>query len=213
MNCCQCQGIESLFDKRRADADLTQYRRDGPSKTTRWLLDALKSEGVEGMTLLDIGGGVGAVQHELLQAGVRQATAVDASSAYLRAAREEASRQGRADRVNYHFGNFVDLAPTIGPADIVTLDRVICCYHDMEALVSLSAERARRLYGLVYPRDTWWLRVASYLPNAGFWLMRNPFRIFVHSSEAVNAILRAHGLKQRFYRQTMFWQVNVYSHM
>src|SRR5947199_213845 len=83
--------------------------------------------------------------------GASGATDVDASAAYLAAAREEAARQGHAERVAYHHGNFVDLAATLPPADIVTLDRVICCYHDMPALVERSSAKAARLYGLVYP--------------------------------------------------------------
>ena len=88
---------------------------------------------------------MGAVQHELINAGVQQVTSVEASSAYLNAAKEEAQRRRLADHVSYYHGNFADLASDIAPADIVTLDRVICCYHDMEKLVGLSAARARKL--------------------------------------------------------------------
>src|SRR3972149_5220101 len=89
MSCAQCQGIERMFDRRAAERELRQYRAAGPGGTTRLLIDALKAEGVAGLTLLDIGGGVGAIQHELLRAGGRRATAVDASSADLDAARAE----------------------------------------------------------------------------------------------------------------------------
>ncbi len=69
MSCAQCQGIERMFDRRAAERELRQYRAAGPGGTTRLLIDALKAEGVAGLTLLDIGGGVGAIQHELLRAG------------------------------------------------------------------------------------------------------------------------------------------------
>ena len=168
MDCCQCKGIESLFNQKEAQAKLKAYRKDGPAKTTRMLIDALVSEGIVGATLLDIGGGVGAVQHELLRAGVARATGVDASTAYVKAAQEEAERQGHSDRITYNHANFVELAPQISAADIVTLDRVICCYHDMHSLVSLSVAKAGKLYGLVYPRDTWWMRAAVSLGNFYF---------------------------------------------
>ena len=109
---------------------------------------------MEGATLLDIGGGIGVIQHELLDSGAAQATSVEASSAYLSAARSESERRGLVDRVTYHHGDFVDLAESIQPADVVTLDRVLNVYPDWERLASLSAERARRLYGVVIPRDT-----------------------------------------------------------
>ncbi len=97
MTCRQCQGIECLFDRREALRKLSSYQRQGPSQTARLLLDAVKAAGVEGATLLDIGGGVGVAQLELLAAGLRSATDVDASSAYLDVAREEAQRRGYGD--------------------------------------------------------------------------------------------------------------------
>jgi hypothetical protein len=66
MTCSQCQGIEDLFSEEYVAGELKRYRRRGPDKTTRILIEALKKDGVEGETLLDIGGGLGAIQHELL---------------------------------------------------------------------------------------------------------------------------------------------------
>ncbi|MBI2171194.1 MAG: hypothetical protein HYU30_04125 [Chloroflexi bacterium] len=83
MNCCQCQGIEDFFSSRLAARELKHYRKKGPWKTTTMLIEALKREGLSGATLLDIGGGVGAIQHELLKASAGSATNVDASTAYL----------------------------------------------------------------------------------------------------------------------------------
>lgn len=190
--------------------ELRKYRERGPMKTTRMLVEALKAEGVESRTLLDIGGGVGAIQHELLKAGAHHATGVDASAACLAAAAEEAARQGHIDRVRHHHGDFVDRAPEVAPADVVTLDRVICCYHDVEALVGRSAERAQRLYGVVYPRRTWWTWISFRLINVVNRLRRTSFRAFLHPPTAVDALIRAHGLTQRFYGKTFLWQVVVY---
>jgi magnesium-protoporphyrin O-methyltransferase len=211
MDCCQCKGIESVFNEAEARSHLKSYRKDGPAKTTRLLIEALRSQGVEGMTLLDIGGGVGAIQHELLREGVTRATAVDASSAYLEADRRETERQGNTDRVSFYHGNFVDLAPQITGADIVTLDRVICCYHDVQSLVGLSAEKARALYGLVYPRDTWWIRMGLALGNLWLRISRNPFRGYVHPTQTVEALVRERGLTRRYHRLSGLWQVAVYA--
>jgi len=94
MHCTQCQGIEEVFSQEYVERELSRYRAKGAPKTTRMLTESLKEQGVEGMTLLDIGGGVGAVQHDLLGAGVEQVTGVDASRAYLNAAQAEAQRRG-----------------------------------------------------------------------------------------------------------------------
>jgi magnesium-protoporphyrin O-methyltransferase len=211
MACCQCQGIERLFDRREALRKLHAYARHGPDRTTRLLLDIVKAAGVEGATLLDIGGGVGVAQLELLAAGLRGATDVDASSAYLHVAREEARRRGYGNRVTYRHGDFVALAPEIEPADIVTLDRVICCYHDMPALVRASAAKARWLYGLVYPRDAWWTRCFSASENMVFRLRRHPYRSFIHSTRQVDALVRRAGLELRLHHQETFWQVVLYA--
>ena len=211
MSCCQCRGIRTFFDEKVARKDLARYRRKGPLRTTRILLDALAFEGVRGATLLDIGGGVGAIPNELIREGVERVTVVDASPAYLEAARAESERHGHADRIRYHSGDFVELAPQIAPADIVTLDRVICCYDDMEALVAAAAGRARRCLGVVYPRDTWWDRVGVSLVNLACRVRGSPFRVFVHSPEAVERVIRSKGLTRRFYRTTPVWQVVVYA--
>jgi hypothetical protein len=211
MDCCRSQGIEERFNQRMVSRNLKTYQRKGPARNTRILLDTLRAAGVEGMTLLDIGGGIGAIPLDLLSAGASRATEVEASTAFLAAASDEGARRGYSDRVTYLHGNFVDLAPTIMPAAIVTLDRVICCYHDMPGLVGASAAKAHRLYGLIYPRDTWFARVSASVLNTFFRLQRNPFRFFVHRTSAVEALLRDAGLERHFQRNAGFWQVAVYA--
>ena len=211
MNCCQCQGIEELFNQQYVNKELSDYRVKGAAKTTRMLTEAIKSEGVSGLTLLDIGGGVGAVQHALIDAGVEHVTSVDASSAYLNAAQEEAHRRGMAERISYQHGNFADLAADISAADVVTLDRVICCYPDMEKLVGLSSARAGKIYGVVYPRDVWWIKFGLAIGNVFLRLRRNPFRTYSHATRSVEAIIGKNGLKRRYHRQTFVWQVAVFT--
>ncbi|MGH2484724.1 MAG: class I SAM-dependent methyltransferase [Ktedonobacterales bacterium] len=211
MDCCQCQGIEGLFNRRQAERDLKRYQRKGPARGTSILLDALRRQGVTGATLLDIGGGIGAIQLELLGSGAASATDVDASTAYLATARAEGARRGYGDRVTYQHGNFVELASAVAEADIVTLDRVICCYHDMRGLVGASAGKAQRLYGLVYPRDAWFVRAGAVVINLMLRLQRNPFRFFPHRTHAVEAALREAGLERRFHGKAGFWQVAVFA--
>ena len=91
--------------------------------------------------MLDIGGGIGAIQLELLAAGASRAQAVDASEAYVETARAEAERRGYGDQTTARVGDFVELAPSIEPADVVTLDRVVCCYPDVDALLGAAAEQ------------------------------------------------------------------------
>lgn len=211
MTCCQCQGIEIEFNPAEATRKLQAYRQKGLAGTTRQLVEALIAKGVAGMSLLDIGGGIGVIQHELLNAGASDVISVEASSAYFDMARQEAERRGLSGRIRAYRGNFVELARDIPSADVVTLDRVICCYHDMPALVGLSAARARKLYALVYPRDTWWTKLGVWLINGLYFLQGSPFRTFVHPTPAVESILHTHGLQRSFHRATLLWQVVVYA--
>jgi 2-polyprenyl-3-methyl-5-hydroxy-6-metoxy-1,4-benzoquinol methylase len=206
---CACS-VGNEFGEAAASREAKSYRRSGPSRTTRWLLEGLTVEPVDGLTVLDIGAGVGAVHLALLQSGVASAVDVDGSPAFVGVAREEASRQGVADRVDYTVGDFVELAASIEPADLVVLDRVICCYPDMRALVRLSVARARRSYGLVYPRDPRWIRGSSRLLNLFMRLTRQRTRSWIHRTAEVDSIVRDAGFRPRFERSGLFWQAVVY---
>jgi len=212
MDCAQCRGLE-IETRKWAEQDLRQYRSGKPLRTTPMLTTAMLERGVRGLTLLDIGGGIGIIQLELLAAGAARATSVEASSAYLAVAKEQASRAEVADRIQAIHGDFTAVASEVEPADIVTLDRVICCYHDFRALVSLSAAKARRLYGLVYPRDRWLVRLVLSLENLMLRLRRSPFRSFVHPTRQVDRIVREAGLRPVFQKNTFAWQVVLYERL
>ena len=211
MACCrQCEGIERQFSRTLAERELRRFRRRGPIPTTRRLFDALASAGVADSTILDVGGGIGAIHHVLLDQGAREAVHVDASSGYLAVAKDETAHRGHVERVRFVGGDFVDLAEELPEADIVTLDRVICCYPDMQALVGHSAAKARRLYGAVYPREAWWMRAAGRVMNLFMRIQRSAFRLFLHPPAAIDAVLRANGLEQRSIQRTLLWEIVVY---
>lgn len=211
MDCCQVAGIENYMDSKMAEKELSHYRKKGPDKTTLVLIEFLQNAGVRDLTLLDIGGGIGALQHELFKSGIKEATSVDASSAYLEAARRESQRQGNQERLTQQYGDFVELAEEIGKEDIVTLDRVICCYDDMESLVGLSAERALKYYGVVYPKDSVLVRFLTWIENHYYRLKRTEFRAFTHSNSAIDRVIRGAGLERTFSQSTLYWNVQVYS--
>ena len=211
MSCPQCIGIEELFDEKLAVKELKRFRQKGARPGTCLMVEKIVAEGVEGHTLLDIGGGVGAVQVELLSAGARSAVDIDASSAYLAAARAEAVRRGFGARVTYRHGNFVDLADGIENADIVTLDRVVCCYTDARALVELSARRTRKMLAMVYPRDSRLTRFLNRCLNLLRKAQRSEFRTFVHPWPLLEASARAGGLESRGRFLSGFWEVALFA--
>jgi 2-polyprenyl-3-methyl-5-hydroxy-6-metoxy-1,4-benzoquinol methylase len=212
MDSCGCEpgGFASIFDRRNAEKDRDRYRRNGPDRTTRMLLELLAPYRSAGSTVLDIGGGIGIIDQELLRAGAGHAVLVDGSVASLAVARQEAERLKLLDRIEFVEGDFVQRAATVEPADIVTLDRVVCCYPDADGLVGLSAARVRTAYGLVMPRDRLVVRVAIRLENAWFGLRRKAYRAYVHRPARVDELAAANGLNPRSECHTAFWRVVVY---
>lgn len=210
MTCCQAANVGAEFDRATAERDLRRFRRHGPIASTRLLIDALQAEKDGATTLLDIGGGVGAIHHALLDSGVNDAVHVDLSSDYIDAARDESKRRGHADHVQFVHADFLNAAPQLGSADIVTLDRVVCCYPDMAGLLTAAALRTRRLLGAVYPRDTWWVRAGVSLVNLTRRLRRREFRVYAHSPAAIDATLQRQRLERRTRRRTFIWEIVTY---
>ena len=174
------------------------------------LLEMIGRDRVRGASVLDIGGGIGVITAELLKAGAGHAVLVDAAPAYLEVARSELRTANVLDRVDIVDGDFVRRADAIEPADIVTLDRVVCCYPDAESLVSLSADRARSLLGLVLPRDSRLVRFVLWVGNVRFWLRRSPYRAYSHSNQAIDGLIRDLGLRPIAERRTLIWRVVLY---
>jgi SAM-dependent methyltransferase len=211
MRCCDCESIGTQFGPDAAARDLRRLRRRGALRSTRFLIEDLEKSKIEGASLLDIGGGVGAIHHALLDAGAETAVHVDLSADYIAAARDEATRRRHADRLRFVQGDFVSVAPELAGADIVTLDRVICCYPDMETLVARAAEKTHQLLGAVFPIDSWWMRLAVGAINALQRVRRSAFRVYVHAPTAIDAALRRSGLKRRTSRRTLAWEVVTYA--
>jgi len=199
-----------VFDDRAARDELKSYREKGPDAQELELVSALAGEGLEGATVVDIGAGVGAIGHALVAAGASQVTDVDGSPAYLAAAHEEADRLGTAERWRFMEGDYVGLADDIGPADVTTLGRVLCCYEDWRGLVAASTARTQRLYGVVNPVSRWWMRALAASGNAVFGLFTDKMRLYIHPDRQIDAAIRAAGFQPIYARKGLFWQTAAY---
>ena len=211
MGCCQCQGIENMFDKKAAKRALKRYLKKGPSKTTGMLLKAIHEKGVQGLDFLDIGGGIGAIQYDLIKAGASSGTSIEASPAYIDLVKEEIHKKSLAEIIDFKHGDFTKIASDIGSADIVTLDKVICCYDNMSELVRLSSKLSRKIYAVIYPRDVWWTKLALLFMNFYSIIMGSSFRVFIHPTKKVEEIIFRNGLKRSYYATTLFWQVAIFT--
>lgn len=153
---------------------------------------------------------MGAVQHEFLGAGGSRVTGVDASPAYQRAALEEATRRGTAARMSVMLGDAVELSQELPEADVVTLDRVLCCYPDMPALVEVSASRAGTAWGVVVPREHWIVRLGVAAINLFQRLRRKEFRVYLHGLDRIAAEAEHAGLRAAWSGRTLLWEVLVF---
>jgi len=210
MNCPHCRAAEQKFGPAVAQGDLRQYRHHRLNPTTQRILSVLREMAPDRTTLLDIGAGIGVITHELLAGGTRTATLVDASSSYLDAARAEAQARGHADRIRFVHGDFVDRAREVPSADVVTLDRVVCCYPDYRALLELSAAKCGRAYAISYPRDRWFVRLTFAVENFLRRLRRDAFRTYVHSEAEIRQVLVTSGLKPVGGSTSPVWRVELY---
>jgi magnesium-protoporphyrin O-methyltransferase len=167
----------------------------------------LEAKGIADASVLEVGGGVGEIEIELLKRGARRTTNLELSPAYdAEAARllAEAGLDGRSER------RLHDIAVDPGgvePADVVVMHRVVCCYPDYERLLGAAASRARRLLVFSYPRRNAASRAFVALQNAGFRIARKQFRTFVHPPAEMLAVLEAAGLAPAFVHRGLAWQV------
>lgn len=210
MTCSHCQCSEKLFDDKGARRELKKFHKKGPGAVTAKLIKLLLPRMKPGGSHLDIGGGIGAVQLALLEAGAEKVTDVDASAGYLTVAKEESERKGFAEKVDYHYGDFLDVADKIEAHDMVTLDKVICCYPNYQGLLTAATKRAGRHLAVVFPRDILPVKLVLGLGNLWLKLKGSDFRTFAHPSKKVFGLIESQGMKRVAADCHFIWQVVVF---
>lgn len=210
MPCNCCEITDHAFSEAEAKSELRNYSRKGPAKQTRLILEAIRSLSFNNANLLDIGGGIGAIHHELLEDVAQEATHVDASSAYLKQAKAEAARRGHSGRVNFIHADFTDVAADIAQADIVTLDRVVCCYPDFHGLLEAAADHSQKVLALTYPREIWYLRIFMRVANFFQRLRKDPFRVFLHPIAEMDLLIKGGGFERVALRRLLVWEMALY---
>lgn len=182
-----------MFGARTAERDARRYRRLGLRGSSRWLFEALRGAGVDARSVLEAGGGVGALQVELLEAGAASAVNVELVDGYEEAAAALLAERGLAARAERRVGDFAREEGTLPVADIVVMHRVLCCYPDAGALTAAACRHARERVALTIPRRTWWVRAGVSAANAWLRLRRIAFRAYVHRPESILGVAGEHG--------------------
>ena len=206
-DCCSPKGYRWVFSERSARAEARKYRRRGLDGTSRRIVDFLKARGVDGQTVLEVGGGIGAIQIELLKAGAARAVSVELTPTYEDVAAGLLSDAGLTDRVERRVMDFAQASSQVDGADVVIMIRVICCYPDMPRLAGAAADHARQMLVMSYPTGAWWMRVALGLGNFVLWLLRREFHVFVHPPKEIIATATRRGLEPVLDQQGALWTV------
>jgi magnesium-protoporphyrin O-methyltransferase len=195
-----------MFDARVARRSLRRYRKKGPDVLERKMLEAAAEGGLAGARVLEIGGGIGALQLELLEAGAERGEVVELSPAWEPYARELAREHGLEERVSFRVEDVLGAPEAVEPADVVLMNRVVCCSPDGVRLAGIAAGLARRSLVLSFPRQRLLVRVGLSFMNGSLRLMRRSFRVYLHSRRSLVAAAEAAGLQQAGSGRSSFWE-------
>jgi len=207
VDCCGPQGYDDTFGDKFAERIVRRFRRRGLNRTQQRIVNFLGQHDVKGASVLEIGGGVGEMQIDLLQRGVSQVTNVEISRNYEGSAAMLLQHFDVQDRVDRRI---VDIAVTPGEvdkADVVMLHRVVCCYPDYERLLGAAASHAQRLLVYSFPPRNWINRLIFASDNLYRRLRRNSFRAFVHPPEAMIATVQRQGMTLRYRHRGWSWNI------
>jgi magnesium-protoporphyrin O-methyltransferase len=184
-----------------------RYRSRGVGQTERRMLSFLSERGIDGATVLEIGGGVGEVQLELLKLGAARTVNLELSPAYDREAASLAGETGFEGRMERRLLDIAANPEDVEAADVVILNRVVCCYPDYARLLGSAADHARRLLIFSYPPRNAVSRLMLGAENLRFRLQRKEFRTFAHPPARMLEVVEGRGLGQAYAHRPLVWQI------
>lgn len=206
-DCCNRRGYQTVFSDRFARRVARTYHKRGLDSTQRRLVSFLTDRGITDASVLEIGGGVGEIQIELLSRGARKATNLEISQNYEAEAAALLERFGMADRVTRQFVDIATSPEKAEPADVVVLHRVVCCYPDYARLLSAAASHAKRLLVFSHPPENVLSRMIIGGENLLRRLSRNDFRAFVHPPTAMIKAAQAQGMSVAYRHRGLSWNI------
>ena len=150
-DCCDRDAYQITFGDRFARRIARRYRRRGLDRSRQRVVGFLTDRGIEGASVLEIGGGVGEIHLELLRRGARRVTNLEISPNYEQEAARLLEGSGLAGWVTRRLVDIATSPDEVEAADVVVLHRVVCCYPDYERLLSAAGRHTRRLLAFSYP--------------------------------------------------------------
>lgn len=206
-DCCDPGGYRSVFTGRFARRVARRYRKHGLNPTAQRMVGFVAEHGIEGATVLEIGGGVGEIQLELLRRGAARVTNLEISDSYETEAAHLLERSGLAGRVTRRLLDIARAPEQVEPADVVVLHRVVCCYPDYRRLLSAAGGHARKVLVYSHPADNVLTRAVIWSENSLRRLRGNTFRAYVHPPEEMVRAAEAEGLAVGYRHHARDWEV------
>lgn len=207
--CCDPSAYRATFSAREAERAARSFERRGLDSAAGPMIGALARGGLEGRTVLEVGAGVGTAVVALVKSGAERSVAVDISPEYRVEAERLFRRHAISDRVELVTGDITQTT-SVGEADVVFLNKVICCYPDAPALLEAVTSRTVDRLAMSFPRRRLLVRVVFGLVNLGQRLRRNSFRVFVHPPDELKAGVEAAGLRSVASGRTPVWEWHVW---
>ncbi len=205
-----CCGADMFFDEKKAKKEYRKYVKKGPGKATKRLINQLSGFDVQNKTLIDVGGGIGAIQWWFLQQGGHRTTDIDASTGYLQLAASHAQKEAWSDKADFVSGNCTEVYDRLEDPDFITLDKVVCCYPDFMDILEKSCKKARHAIALSYPMDGLLATTMRNLAALYLSLKKNPFRPYIHPVRQIREIFSQHGFVRRQHTLAFPWHVETY---
>lgn len=212
-DCCDPVSYRRFFNSKGADRRLRRYRRRGLDGTASGLVDFMRKRGVAGRSVLEIGGGIGDLQVELLKSGASRSVNVELSSGYEEAAGVLMESEGLSERMERQLGDFVERQDMVDHADIVVLNRVICCYPWMDRMMEAAVGKTDWLLAIAVPRDNLLERFLVAVENAIIGWRDCGFRAYVHPVEDIEGRATEFGLRRVYLDRGFVWQGLVFERL
>jgi hypothetical protein len=212
VSCCTSAGYRTIFGRKVVERDARRYRRKGLTGSAGWILQVLGDDGVADRSVLEVGGGIGGLQIELLEAGASHATNVEIIDSYEATARSLIAEHGLEARVERHIADYAQHPDHAPAADIVIMHRVICCYPDPDTLTAAACAQARDRVAITIPRDTPWVRLGFWGMNAWLRLRRIAFRGYVHPHPQILEVANSHGFHATHHQPGALWESLIHQH-
>ncbi len=194
------------------ERDARRYRRKGLTDSAGWILQVLGDDGVADRSVLEVGGGIGSLQIELLEAGASHATNVEIIDSYEATARSLIAERDLEARVERHIADYAQHPEHNPAADIVIMHRVICCYPDPDTLTAAACAQARDRVAITIPRDTPWVKLGFWGMNACLRLRRIAFRGYVHPQARILEVANSHGFHATHHQRGALWESLILQH-